>query len=104
MFIGFFAWKDILWDNGYRKIYEQQIDDNQYFCVYRTPDKGAFGGDWIEYTIDNKLILGFVRRRELRTAEYEIHQNIPDGINTITYQGHTITYKTAEVWHKGDLK
>jgi hypothetical protein len=104
MFVGIFAWNDIKTDNGYRKIFEQEIGDNEYFCIYRTPDKGALGGDYRAYTIDNKLALGFIRRRQLRPNEYEVHQNIPKDINTIIYQNDTITYSNKELKGKGQLK
>ena len=49
-------------NNGYRAIFETPIEDDRSLIIYRTPDKGAFGGDFIDVAVVKRIGLGLVDR------------------------------------------
>ncbi len=49
-------------NNGYRAIYETPIENSRSLIVYRTPDKGALGGDFIDVAVVKRIGLGLVDR------------------------------------------
>ncbi len=104
IFLGVFFINDLFVGNGYRQIFEKKISNNTYFSIYRSPDEGAFGGDFRTYTVDRKYFLGFVKRHSLRPEEYEIHQNIKDKTETIIIEKDTIFVDNKLLIGKGDLK
>ncbi len=98
MFFGSGALGNLQSGKGYQKVFEEQIDENEYFCIYRVPDNGALGGeDWIDFTIEKPLKFGFVKRHVMPSGTYRIIQDAQNGTSTITFKNHTITYKNAEV-------
>lgn len=104
MFLGIFLFNDLIIGNGYRQIYEKELSKNKYFSIYRTPNTGAFGGDYKTYSIDEKLPLEFVKRHFLLQGEYEFHQDIKNNTETIIFGKDTIFVDNKMLDKKGVLK
>ncbi|MFV1883764.1 MAG: hypothetical protein ACMZ7B_04705 [Balneola sp.] len=57
-------------NNGYRAIFENPIEDDRSLIVYRTPDKGALGGDFIDVAVVKRIGLGLVNRNFSENINY----------------------------------
>lgn len=55
--------------NGYRRAWEVEVERDKYFCIYRTHDSGALGGDYIEYYLVDEIFPGFEKRKEVASSE-----------------------------------
>ncbi|MDP2362529.1 MAG: hypothetical protein Q8M94_02035 [Ignavibacteria bacterium] len=95
---------NLLIGNGYRKIYEKEISNQQYFSIYRSPDEGALGGDLKVYAIDNKLPLGFVKRDLLSIGDFDLSHNYRINIDTVIFNNDTIIVHCDKLIGKGDLR
>lgn len=74
------------------KIFEQKLSNNNYFCVYLTPDYGAWdtGVSQEVYSIDNKLPLGIVKSNFLLPNEYKIYHDEKNDTETIKIDNNSI--------------
>jgi len=104
MFSGIFLINDLSTGNGYRKVFEYKLTNNEYFSIYRTPDKGAFGGDYKMYSIDKKLGLGFISRNKLGPDEYKLLQNVHENTEVLIYKQDSIFIDNKLLQGKGDIK
>ncbi len=57
-------------NNGYRAIFETPIEDDRSLIVYRTPDKGALGGDFIDVALVKRIGLGLIDREFSERISY----------------------------------
>lgn len=67
----FFTLYDVLeWkNNGFRPVFERQIEKGKWLIVFRTPDEGALGGDHIRPALVDKIIPGVQKRKWLNETE-----------------------------------
>ncbi len=90
-------------NNGYRAIHEIPIGEDSFIVIYRTPDTGAFGGDFIDTALVKKIGLGIMSRDFNKQINYDYGFNNEEG--TISFRGKE--YKVpplSEIEPKGALK
>jgi hypothetical protein len=95
-FVGFFLINDLKTNNGFQKIHEQALNENEKFVIYLTPDKGALGGLNRIFTIDRELIWGFHKRKRLKPGDYKLIQSREPSVDTIFYRNDTIVIDYTE--------
>jgi hypothetical protein len=73
----FFTLYDVLeWkDNGFRPVYEKQLEKRNWLIVFRTPDQGALGGDHIRPALVDKIIPGVQKRKWLNETDIKVDIN-----------------------------
>ena len=90
-------------NNGYRAIHEVSIGDNDFLVIYRTPDKGGLGGDFINTALVKKFGLGIITRDFTKQIDYNHGFGTDEG--TILYQGKEyIVPPLIEIEPNGNLK
>jgi hypothetical protein len=88
----FFTLYDVLeWkSNGFRPVFEKQLENRKWLIVYRTPDQGALGGDHISPAIVNKIIPGIEKRKWLNESDIKFDTNNDSDYIEITSQKYNI--------------
>ena len=90
-------------NNGFRAIHEIPIDDNRNIIVYRTPDKGALGGDFIDVALVKRLGFGLINRDFSKEIYFKDRYSEPGGI--IIFEGKEYDVPALiEIESKGNLK
>jgi len=90
-------------NNGYRAIFEKPFENNRSLIVYRTPDKGAFGGDFIDVALVKRLGLGLIDREFSDRINYADIYSKKGG--KILFEGNEYNIPPLiEIEAKGDLK
>lgn len=73
-----FTFNDIMINNGFRPVFESDLRDGRYLVIYRTPDLGAFGGDYIAAATVRKLFPGLIKRDFLPKESRVVNLQAPD--------------------------
>jgi hypothetical protein len=88
----FFTLGDVLkWsDNGFRPVFEKQIENKKWLIIFRTPDEGALGGDHICPALVDKIILGIQKRKWLNENDIKFDLNNDSNFIEINNQKYKI--------------
>lgn|SRR5574337_1129534 len=73
-----FTFNDITINNGFRPVFEADLRDGGYLVIYRTPDLGAFGGDYIAAARVRKIFPGLIKREFLPKESRVVNLEEPD--------------------------
>ena len=84
---------------GYRRAFAVEIARNRYFCVYRTPDEGALGGDDFRYFKVDEVFPGFEKRIETSSSDFVME----DGRNYFRYQNRLYHFPDEDYMYENHL-
>lgn len=90
-------------NNGFRRIYEKPLNNKETLVIYRTPDKGALGGDFIKPAKVRKILPGIISRKVLWDTQIRYSPRIDS--NYIKIEGKRVYLPDNYfLWSKGKLK
>lgn len=90
-------------NNGFRAIYQVPIDNNKRIVIYRTPDRGGFGGDFIDEALVNDIGFGLIKRNFSNEINYEYRYSEHGG--KIFYKGKEYDVPPlSDIEHFGELE
>lgn len=89
--------------NGFRPVFEINTGSEERLVMYRTPDKGALGGDFIVPYVVHNIMPGIISRKP--ADDFFWKRNYSDGSQCIEFNGVTYRIPGDDVLRtRGNLK